>query len=282
MNKPNLAHLYISPLERCNLNCQMCYTQKPKGYLTNEMILDFINRYSERVELKSITFCGGEVFLLAKFTELVNQLTPKYYLQIITNGTINKLDEIESPNSVNLIVSLDGLPEYHEQNRGNNTWVKSVNFLHKAIDLGFHTEIFSIVTKENIFEIPKFEKYLETEFNQKMIMTYHPRKTLNYLNQHPKALPLNKLPGFNFISPLEMQQLSQIKNVFPPRTLGCHQISLMADGIVYACCEGIHPLGKIDEAIERIIDRYKDRLKNCLVDCVEPDFTCGLEREYVT
>lgn len=72
-----LSHLYISPLERCNLRCKICYTRKTKTILTNAAILEFVGRYQKVHPLKTITFCGGEVFTLPYFTELVNKLTLK-------------------------------------------------------------------------------------------------------------------------------------------------------------------------------------------------------------
>jgi len=57
-----LKHLYINPLEKCNLRCKMCYTRKTNPILTEKEIIDFVNKYQKTQSLKIITFCGGEVF----------------------------------------------------------------------------------------------------------------------------------------------------------------------------------------------------------------------------
>ena len=286
MSINQLKHLYISPLEQCNLNCKICYTQKTKAVLSNEEILDFIKRYQKIQKLESVTFCGGEVFLLKDFSQLINELTDRdIFIQIISNGTIDRLNEIEQANMVNLIISLDGLEDYHDLNRGIGNFAKSIELLKKAIKLGFHTEIFSIVTKENLQSIPQFEKEIEQQLGKKIEITYHPRKPIAYLKNHPISNVLGQVENFNFLEPKEVQQLMEQKQTFPPKNLGCYQISLISDKKVYACCEGIHPIGDIDTDVEVLIKNLQKRLENCngkqcrqgCLDCVEPDFVCGFK-----
>ena len=53
-------------------------------------------------ELKSIIFCGGEIFTLKSFPRLINKLNKLgIFITIITNGTIDHLSEIKTPIPVN-------------------------------------------------------------------------------------------------------------------------------------------------------------------------------------
>ena len=245
-----------------------------------------MQRYQKVQKIESITFCGGEVFLLNYFTELINELTSKkIFVQIISNGTIDRLKEITKPNMVNLIISLDGLKDYHDQNRGAGNFDKSTSLLKKALTLGFHTEIFSIVTKENLKEIPKFEKELKKICGQEMLITYHPRKPKSYLKNHPISNILGTVKNFNFLNEEELIELMKNRKTFPPQDLGCYQISLMSDGKIYSCCEGISSIGNIQTDAEEIINNFKNRLsiwdeknynKKCL-GCTEKNFVCGLQ-----
>lgn len=280
-----LEHLYISPLEKCNLCCKMCYTSKTSDILTDESILNFVRRYLSTHKLSSITFCGGEVMLLRTFPSLVNTLTELgIFVQIITNGTADRLEEFASPNNVNLIVSLDGLEFYHDQNRGIGNYRKSINFLQKALKLNFHIEVFSIATKENIPSIGKFENTLEHELGVLPDITYHPRKPMSYLDAHPVSNIVGELDNFNFASERQINQLSSQKSVFPPSQLGCYQLSLMSNGKINACCEGIRALGDINTDIQTLIDNLYQRLEEWeashpnskTLGCVEPNFLCGL------
>lgn len=279
---PNLKHLYISPLEACNLHCQICYTAKTSDRLDNQSILDFINRYNRVVKLETVTFCGGEVFLLTDFPDLVNACVQQgLFTQIITNGTTDRLHLISQPNSVNLIVSLDGLPAYHDQNRGVGNWQRSLNFMKNAKALGFHLEIFSIVTQENLGHIDDFEKIVSSQLGQPVPITYHPRKPQAYLNNHPVSNQHGRIEGFSFLTKSQHQELGKHKSIFPPPVLNCYQISLMSDGQIYGCCEGIHPIGSINSDIPELISNFESKIDDSL-GCIEPDFVCGLKELYVS
>lgn len=284
-----LSHLYINPLEKCNLKCKICYTRKTSPILSNDSILDFVNRYQQEREVKSITFCGGEVFALVTFPDLINTLTDQgIFVQVITNGTIDRLDRIKKPNAVNLIVSLDGVEEYHDANRGEGNFKISTAFLKKARSLGFHTHVFSIVTHQNIAQIDDFEAALKSEAGHLPEVTYHPRKPPTYLNHHPISNIFGETQGFDFLTKIEMLKLMQTRNVFPPPKLGCYQIAVMSDGKVYGCCEGITPLGRMEESPADLISALHGRLEiwsasnsnlACL-GCSQPDFVCGI-KEYL-
>ena len=280
-----LEHLYITPLERCNLCCKICYTAKTSDILTPAAILDFVTRYRSAHKLSSVTFCGGEVMLLRVFPGLVNQLTAQgIFVQIITNGTADRLSEFTTPNLVNTIVSLDGLPAYHDMNRGPGNFGRSLAFLQKAYTLGFHLEIFSIATRENLPDIPAFEAYLTKALGFLPDITYHPRKPMAYLGNHPVSNQVGEIAGFDFPTSEEINALAKTKTIFPPPGLGCYQISLMSDGKVNACCEGIRPLGDIHTDASELVENLRARLGEWLakhpdsptLGCVEPDFLCGL------
>lgn len=281
-----LDHLYINPLEKCNLQCKICYTRKTSPILTKEEIIAFVDRYQRVHPLKTITFCGGEVCALAYFPTLVNTLTKQgIFVQMITNGTIDILDQLEMPNSVNLIVSLDGLEPYHDSNRGIGNFKKSIQFLQKGKSLGCHREIFSILTHQNLQEVDAFESYLRKSLGEDINVTYHPRKPPEYLLHHPVSNIVGETNGFDFLSKDEMLTIMNTKNVFPPKDLGCYQIALVSDGKVFGCCEGVTAIGRIEDAIPDLFSALHSRLEiweqentsaNCL-GCSQSEFMCGIK-----
>ena len=272
-----LHHLYINPLEKCNLGCRMCYTKKTDLILTVEQILSFIDRYQKAYELKIITFCGGEVFTLPYFPRLVNTLSSRgIFVQTITNGTIDHLAKLTHPNLNNLIVSLDGLEKYHDSNRGVGNFKKSLEFLKKAQSLGFHTELFSIITSQNYKQIEAFEKFVKKELGPIQI-TYHPRKPLSYLVQHPLSNIEEEVSGFDYPTSGELVEIMKTRTVFPPKNLGCYQIALASSGIVYGCCEGYRPIGKIGDPIEDLFKSLKKRIGGPCLGCSQPEFMCGIQ-----
>jgi MoaA/NifB/PqqE/SkfB family radical SAM enzyme len=282
-------HLYINPLEKCNLRCAICYTKKTSPILPKERIEAFVDSYDAVHKVETITFCGGEVFTLPYFTELVNAMTARgIFVQIITNGTIDKLDQLTHPNRVNLIVSIDGMKEYHDKNRGLGNFDKSLAFLQKAHALGFHSELFSIVTHQNYEHLDAFEKDMVDRLGHPIAVTYHPRKPPAYLTHHPVSNIVGKVEGFDFLTREEMVSMMKRHNVFPPKDLGCYQIAVTSDGKVFGCCEGTIPLGTIDDSVPHLVDGLTKRLEqwekvkngiNCL-GCSQPDFVCGI-KEYL-
>jgi MoaA/NifB/PqqE/SkfB family radical SAM enzyme len=281
-----LGHLYINPLEKCNLKCKICYTRKTAPILSNDDILNFVERYQQEHPVKTITFCGGEVFALAAFPTLVNTLLDQdIFIQVITNGTLDQLDKLKNPNFVQLIVSLDGVAEYHDANRGEGMFKKSTAFMKKAHGLGFHTHVFSILTHQNLSRVDEFEAALFQELGYMPEVTYHPRKPPTYLMHHPVSNIVGETDGFDFLTQEEMEKVIRTRNVFPPKDLGCYQVALMSDGKVYGCCEGITPIGMIDDPPADLIAALKTRLRQweatnilqgCL-GCSQPDFVCGIK-----
>jgi len=284
-----LRHLYINPLEKCNLNCKVCYTKKTSPILSNTEIEHFVSRYRETQPVDTITFCGGEVFTLRSFPSLVNTFTDQgIFVQIITNGTVDKLDQLKKPNFVNLIVSLDGLERFHDANRGEGNFAISTSFLKKACSMGFHTEVFSIVTHQNMPHIDAFEGYLAEYLEGPVPVTYHPRKPPAYLMHHPISNVWGETHGFDFLTKQEMIRVMKERNVFPPKNLGCYQVALVSDGRVFGCCEGVFPIGTMTDDIPLLIDKLTERLnaweksntmEKCL-GCSQHEFMCGI-REYL-
>jgi len=282
-----LHHLYINPLEKCNLRCKICYTRKTDPILPEATILDFVKRYQAVHKIETITFCGGEVFALSYFPHLMNTLTEQgIFLQVITNGTLDRLDEIRDPNLVNLIVSLDGEEAYHDANRGLGNFRKSISFLQKASLKGFHVDVFSIVTHQNLQRLDQFEATLTQELGFLPGITYHPRKPPAYLEHHPISNIMGETAGFDFLSKTEMLHLMKTRNVFPPAQLGCYQIAVASDGNVFGCCEGYTPIGRIEEKVESLIAALTDRVEvwsqtdknTACLGCSQHEFMCGVKQ----
>ena len=276
----SLQNIYISPLELCNLNCKYCYTKKTKNILSNRQILSFVKRYNtaltkfrsqqffdniqrgnalargkklvdEKLSLKSIIFCGGEVFTLKNFPRLVNNLISKnIFITIITNGTIDRLQEIKDPRNCQLIVSFDGPEAIHDLNRGQGNFQKSKLFVKHALNLGFPVEIFYLITKDSYPYKDSFD-------------IFGLKKT--YLTDRLNSLSFN-----------QVKDIRQNYPVFPPKNFGCSMLSLQSDGKFYGCCESNISIGSLSDPISKILLNYSTIYqKNPL--CSDPDYFCDLK-----
>ena len=282
-----MENIYISPLEGCNLNCSYCYTKKTPNILSNQQILDFVEKYNKflnknfentffscfehasihakkknvlkNLNLKSILFCGGEVFTLPDFPKLINTLIEMdIFITIITNGTIDRLSEIENPKNCQLLVSLDGPKEIHDQNRGIGNFDKSLKFIKHAQKLGFPIEIMFLITKDS----------------------YLYKDSFNLLNLQKTYLSDRKMS-------LSKDQLLDIKNnykTYPAKNFGCFQLSLQSIGIITSCCESNLSLGKITDNPEIYVNNFIKSLIPCSKckkcnGCSNSSYFCGYKIE---
>src|SRR5438045_8192723 len=101
--------------------------------------------------------------------------------------------------------------------------------------------------------IDEFEKYLKKTLGRKVSVTYHPRKPPSYLLHHPISNIEGTTDGFDYLNHDEMVSLMRTRNTFPPKELGCYQIALTSTGKVYGCCEGVTPIGTMDDKIDTLI-----------------------------
>ena len=245
-----LENIYISPLELCNLNCQYCYTKKTKNILSNQQILSFIRRYQKHTKLKSIIFCGGEVFTLKNFPRLINKISSLgIFTTIITNGTIDKLIKIKDPRNCQLIVSFDGPKNIHDQNRGLGNFQKSINFVQHALTLGFPVEIFYLITKDS----------------------YPYKDSFNIFNLKKTYLT----DRLNSLSPNQLKDIRQNYPCYPSKNFGCSLLSLQSNGKIYACCESSKPIASISDPIKKTVTKFIN-LTTLNPLCSDPDYFCGL------
>ncbi len=290
---PALENIYISPLETCNLDCHFCYTKKTRQVLSNLQITSFITRYSKHLnqklslKLKSITFCGGEVFLLPKFTSLINSLHRRsIFTSIITNGTIDRLTEITNPNLCQLLVSLDGPENIHDQNRGSGNYQKSLKFITHALHLGFHLEIIFVVTPSSYPFIKSFPSILAKDLSLGIppAINYVTVKTAPFTTRHP----LSQKNHQNSLTNIQIINLKRHFRSLPPKNFGCFQLSLQSNGQIYGCCESPRAIANITQTIPAIISSFQASLGPChhcslyssaCFGCCTPDFLCGYKKE---
>jgi sulfatase maturation enzyme AslB (radical SAM superfamily) len=172
------------------------------------------------------------------------------FVSVITNGVIDRLDEIHEPHNCQLIVSFDGPQKIHDQNRGKGNFRKSKNFVKKALRLGFPVEIFYLITKDS----------------------YPYKDKLNIYNQHQTFL-------VDRLGSLTKEQSNEIRNhypCYPPKNFGCNIFSLQSNGKFYGCCESTRSIGNLADPLEPTVLKYLDIITHHS-KCSDPDFWCGLK-----
>jgi sulfatase maturation enzyme AslB (radical SAM superfamily) len=86
---------------------------------------------------------------------------------IQTNAMVNLDEEFEKIHKLDFSVSIDGFAKAHNQNRGENTFAKAVDFALKMYQKGARSVcIRAIVTKLNIFDFKNFEEEIKTKIGE--------------------------------------------------------------------------------------------------------------------
>lgn len=273
----SLENIYISPLEICNLTCKYCYTHKTSNTLSNQQILDFIKKYSSFIyksyslNLKSIIFCVGEVFLLPNFPKLLNTLINKdIFITIITNGTINRLNEIKKTQNCQILVSFDGPKQIHDQNRGHGNFEKSIKYIKDAQNQGFPVGVMFLITKDSYPYKDSFPFFLSKLLDSN-------RLNFTYLTDRKMSLTNNQCLDIKLHYP-----------TFPNKNFGCYQLSLQSNGHITGCCESSLPFGTITDQPQTYISKFTNSFSKCLTctmnskcnGCCDPDYFCHYSQEF--
>ncbi|MFH0906891.1 MAG: radical SAM protein [bacterium] len=150
---------YFEITERCNLKCIGCYqgerligNQHP---LATKQIVNFLYSFSQIGGL-IVRLTGKEPTTHKSLVSIVTygkSLGLKIALN--TNGVVGtrKIEQLVEAGISEVVVSLDGRPETHNQFRGANIFDKTVNSIKVFSDLGIDTRINMTVSPANKHDI---------------------------------------------------------------------------------------------------------------------------------
>lgn len=160
MKENNL--LVIWTTTRCNLNCRYCYAsaEKEGQDMDWETVAPFLERFQEK-SIK-VQFAGGEPLLneklIWKTAEYIRREKSETLMQIQTNGTRITRETAEKFRAygIQVGVSLDGLPEVNEYQRGHTKEaLRGLRFLEEA---GLPVGINAVLTGQNAEKIQELSR----------------------------------------------------------------------------------------------------------------------------
>jgi MoaA/NifB/PqqE/SkfB family radical SAM enzyme len=150
--------LWIYTNYDCNLRCSYCVAESHPGAPRRAIDLNTVKRIvDEALELgiDSIYFTGGEPFILDDIYEMLSYASDKLTTTILTNAMLfggrrlKQLTEIKNDRLI-LQVSLDGSqPEHHDPYRGQGSWFKTMDGIHKLLESGFRLRLSTTETPAN-------------------------------------------------------------------------------------------------------------------------------------
>lgn len=281
--------LYIEPVAVCNLDCKVCYTDRtPKTRLSIEDMLNFAikqdayERQYNSKGLRTVFFCGtGEVFVLKYFPDTLrafHERFPTTVLEVQTNGTFAfpDLDFLVVWN-----VSIDGTRKYHELNRGQGTFRRTIGFLEAALAKGDKILVQTIVGGWNEKNLPRFKRWLRGNYGLE-----------------PDCIPRGSVPKEGFgplfkrdytvadeLGVASEKVIKAYVNGFSIQAGLCQQVSIFHNRKVSFCCEAPVMPASIDISMREIEDEYTKLLGPCRAChlkkscwwCIKPSYNCGVQ-----
>lgn len=291
-----VKHITIHLTKTCNLNCEFCHVAAQcDGKDTNRIDRKILgNLLAPTVE--SISIAGGEPFFVKdKLYDLLNQLPESMKsVGITTNGLLLEDEDIQTlkKKDVRLQFSLDGMPLYHETNRGKNTFSKSLENMKKAIAAGIRTDVLTTVSKDNMYSIEEYIKHVDDlGIENIMLLHFTPKGRGAYMSE----LEVSQLEWMRFCTELgknlgelktrvwiqpRFMMKSSVQRMDKARMVqlcNCHRFEYayvdIDDGKVYPCGLAYNtPLGigsikdkKLQDLIQRAVveDQIPKECKNC-------------------
>ena len=149
---------------KCNFDCNYCFgdypNRKDTDYTTEELkqLIDELYNLGTRY----LNIHGGETLLRSDIGEIVDYIKGKgMYCCLITNGSLleQKLDQIR--NIDNITISLDGMRENNDINRGEGTYEIAVNAIKLAKKEDLPLRISATITKASINDIGYLAKFAQ-------------------------------------------------------------------------------------------------------------------------
>jgi MoaA/NifB/PqqE/SkfB family radical SAM enzyme/SAM-dependent methyltransferase len=181
----SLHELWLHTNNSCNLACTHCLVNSGPGQtpgLAPEALLAVV-REAIGLGVERFYLTGGEPFLRRDLGGLLRAITEAGREAIVlTNATLfrgprGSLLATLSRERVKFQVSVDGArPETNDPIRGAGTFVKALDGAKLLADLGFDVSLTTVVTRENLSELPELTRYAaETGAKSQHLMWSHRR-----------------------------------------------------------------------------------------------------------
>lgn len=158
----NYEQLYLAVSESCNFRCKYC-RQKKTNMIVNMTRSDIKNAidtfYSVSSTPRSIVFFGGEPLMnmegIRYAIEYIRSFDKKIPFSMVINGSLctKEIAQFFAKNNVEIIVSLDGPEDIHNQARlfagGNGTYQSALCGYQNLKDAGCVTGITTVIGPHN-------------------------------------------------------------------------------------------------------------------------------------
>ncbi len=159
---------YLTITDFCNIRCKHCFGDFGVG---DQMSLEQINMILDQMDelgVNELSLTGGEPFIHPNIYDIIEVIAERgFVLQTCTNGTIIDdalIDLLKKYGDkfFRLSISIDGIPEVHNQIRGTGNFEKTLRNIKK---LQKHDVKFGFNTVLNTLNLDTFSEFLNLMYN---------------------------------------------------------------------------------------------------------------------
>ncbi len=180
-NTPALPEeIILFVTSRCNLRCRHCFYWNSLPRHTDLSLADIVRLAQSLPALRDLALSGGEPFLRKDLPEVCQAFMENCqleFLEIPTNGLLQsrvlraaeQILRFTCRADIAINVSLDGLPEYHDQNRGvTGAFRKAVDCCKALVDLKrrhrrLRVFVVTTLTGSNVQDVLSLADFVEGE-----------------------------------------------------------------------------------------------------------------------
>lgn len=164
----NPVRIILDTTRRCQLNCWYCHSSSGPDYrgpTLDPAALPAIVEATDQLYAFDLTVTGGEPTLWPGLVPLL-ELSPQLRfasLQLITNGlsmSHRVLQAIESSALSRICVSMDGVPDVHDANRGVGNWARTLRGIRDLRRVHDNLIVISVIDGVNYTRWPELTAML--------------------------------------------------------------------------------------------------------------------------
>lgn len=276
MSKSSVCYdvVFIEVNGRCNLSCKYCYTKHIKEALPKERVLEFLSKYiddfisSDNDPFEVFWIGRGEASLWGHLAESINFLNDKYKNKIThsiqTNGILihNTVNQLHRVDNLRVSISLDGLEEAHDYNRGLGTFKKIVQNVKELLSKNVSIDFMTILLPKTIETAPDFLKFIKELSPQSEVsfldcFTHEIVKSLDNTSNSLILPPITDQEIQKSIQLLETKEYEEIKTLIYKGAYNRY-ICISCEGDIFTCCELQRKIGTMDVDIQTLKKRLDD------------------------
>ena len=152
-----LETLWFNTGTLCNLACSHCYIESSPSnddlvYIQTSEVIRYLDELEDQVQIPiEIGFTGGEPFMNPSFIEMLGECLQRGHRVLVLTNAMRPMMKVADallslqkqwPDQLTLRISLDHYtPEFHDQERGDFSWQKTLPGLTWLVEHNFRLQI---------------------------------------------------------------------------------------------------------------------------------------------